>query len=117
MQKVEDFTLEELTKRFTAFERIDEKYDERAYYAKGKQLKEKKQIQCYKCKKYGHYQRNCPKNGNNNEKHQFDNVRMEGNKAFCWYISENFATHDILVLDSGASQHFTGQKVSYYRLH
>ncbi len=110
MQKIEDFTLEELTKRFTAFERIDEKNDERAYYAKGKHSKERKQIQCYKCKKYGHYQRNCPKNGNDNEKHQHENTRMEGNKAFCWNITGNFVSHDTLVLDSGASQHFTGQK-------
>ncbi len=70
-------TLKELTKRFTASERIDEKYDERAYYAKGKKLKEKKKIQCYKCKKYGHYQRNCPKNGNDNEKHQHENTSMK----------------------------------------
>ncbi|GAV64656.1 UBN2 domain-containing protein, partial [Cephalotus follicularis] len=67
--------------------------------------------QCYFCKKYGHIEANCwEKNGKPKQQANFVEEKSEEGSLFLTYLTPNVSKTDVWFLDSGCSNHMTGQQ-------
>ena len=80
------------------------------HHAQGQRY-DKSNVQCYYCKKYGHYASDCRKKQHDMNSRQNANVTRENSSHENVLLACNMAeTHseDIWFLDSGCSNHMTG---------
>eukprot|EP00253_Pinus_taeda_P014195 PITA_14195 len=80
------------------------------YHAQGQRY-EKSNVQCYYCKKYGHYANECTKKQHDMSNRSIANITRENISQDNVLLACNMAetnSEDIWFLDSGCSKHMTG---------
>jgi len=80
---------------------------------------DKSNVQCHYCKKYGHYANECRKKQNDMKNRQNANVAKEEKKPSNVMLACNVAQDredDVWFLDSGCSNHMTGNKAIFSNL-
>jgi sarcosine oxidase delta subunit len=82
---------------------------------RGRKWTDKSIIQCYYCRKYGHYESECRKKQSDQNKGGRENVsNNEGESSEAMFLSchtsEEGHSKDLWLLDSGCNNHMTGNK-------
>eukprot|EP00253_Pinus_taeda_P002234 PITA_02234 len=88
------------------------------HHAQGQRY-EKSNVQCYYCKKYGHYASECRKKQHDMRNRQNANVTRENISQNNVLLACNMAetnSEDIWFLDSGCSNHMTGNIALFFAL-